>query len=64
MSQRTKVLTKQCPSCNDCSIDDNNNFVCTWGNSKTKKILTQPKGKSKPCHLVVDKKTRKKYALY
>ena len=61
---RTKVLTKICPSCNDCSIDDNNQFVCAWGNSKEPKVLQQPKGRPKVCKLVVEKKTRKKYALH
>lgn len=61
---RTKVLTKQCPSCNDCSIDEQNRFICSWGHSKEPKVMQQAKGRARICRLVVDKKTRKKYALH
>lgn len=64
MSIKSKVLTQQCPSCNDCFINDNNQFECSWGKSKDSKILTEPRGRPKVCRLVVDKKTRKKYALH
>jgi hypothetical protein len=42
---RRKVLTKECPSCNDLSIDDDSNFRCNWGNSKIPKILSSRKRK-------------------
>ena len=48
---RKKALTKQCPSCNECSINNENNFICNWGNSKIPKILLEPKGKMKDCTL-------------
>ena len=42
---RKKVLTKQCPSCEDMIIDDQNQFQCIWGHSKEAKILVDPKSK-------------------
>jgi len=42
---RSKVLTKECPSCPDLTIDDDSQFVCNWGNSKVIKILTNRKRK-------------------
>jgi len=49
MSIRKKIITRECPSCNDLSIDDDSNFRCNWGKSKVPKILLSPKGK-KPVH--------------
>ena len=40
---RTKVLTKDCPSCNLLKINDMNQFICRWG--KENKILNPRKGK-------------------
>lgn len=48
---RKKILTKECPSCKKCSINDNNQFICSWGNSKDIKVLDFAKGKSKTCKL-------------
>ena len=51
-----KVLTPECPSCADVCIDDDNNFVCGWGNAKKKKILLPHKGKKpKFCKLMKGK---------
>ncbi len=49
---RKKVITKDCPSCDDMKINDDSQFECHWGNSKIKKILDQPKGRPKKCKLV------------
>ncbi len=48
---RKKVLTKDCPSCDDMKINDDSQFECLWGNSKIKKILDQPKGRTRKCNL-------------
>lgn len=40
-----KVLTPDCPSCEDLTINDGNQFQCNWGTSKKKKILVPHKGK-------------------
>lgn len=42
---RKKVLTPDCPSCEDLVINDNNQFQCKWGESKIPKILEPHKGK-------------------
>lgn len=42
---RRKVLTKECPSCDDLTIDDDSNFRCNWGNSKIAKVLSPRKRK-------------------
>jgi len=56
---RRKVLTKECPSCNDLSIDDDSRFVCNWGNSKTPKILLNRKRrKAISCKLIGKEKER------
>ena len=49
---RKKVLTKDCPSCDEMKINDDNEFECLWGESKVAKILNNPKGKIKNCKLV------------
>jgi hypothetical protein len=49
---RKKVITKDCPSCKDMSINDDSQFECGWGKSKSKKILDQPKGRLRKCNLV------------
>ena len=48
---RKKTLTKDCPSCEDLKINDDNEFQCLWGNSKESKILKDPKGRIKNCNL-------------
>ena len=52
MRLRKKVLTKDCPSCEDMKINDEGEFECFWGNSKQKKILEDPKGRPRRCKLV------------
>ena len=42
---RNKTLTKQCDSCNFCIMNDKNHLCCSWGNSKSIKILNTPKRK-------------------
>jgi hypothetical protein len=49
---RKKTITKDCPSCNDMKINDDNEFECSWGNSKEIKILKNPKGRIKICKLI------------
>ncbi len=52
---RKKVLTTECPSCDDMKINDNNQFQCNWG--KTPKIMSPHKGKiPKQCKLIGRKK--------
>ncbi len=34
-----KIITKDCPSCNDLIINDEGEFECKWGKSKKRKIL-------------------------
>ena len=48
---RKKVITKDCPSCNQMKINDDNEFECFWGESKETKLLKQPKGRIKNCKL-------------
>jgi hypothetical protein len=48
---RKKVITKECPSCDDMKINEDNEFECLWGNSKISKILKDPKGRMKNCSL-------------
>ena len=48
---RKKRLTKDCPSCDQMKINDNNEFQCLWGKSKQPKILLEPKGKIRECKL-------------
>jgi hypothetical protein len=52
MKQRSKVLTKTCPSCDEMEINEENEFECKWGDSKVPKILNNPKGKIKECKLI------------
>jgi len=42
---RTKVLTKDCPSCKDLTIGEDTNFHCNWGSSECPKILKEHRGK-------------------
>ena len=42
---RIKILTPDCPSCSKVIINDNNEFQCIWGKSKTPKLLKPHKGK-------------------
>jgi len=42
---RRKVITKECPSCNLLTIDDDSRFICNWGISKTPKVLSDRKRK-------------------
>ena len=47
-----KILTKDCPSCNLCIINDAGEFQCNWGKAKKRKILSSPAiGKAKYCKL-------------
>ncbi len=49
---RKKNLTKDCPSCEYCEVNDNSYFVCNWGKGKPKLII---KHKTKPmisCNLI------------
>jgi hypothetical protein len=39
-----KALTTDCPSCDLCVINEDNNFTCTWGKGKPK-IMFPKKGK-------------------
>jgi hypothetical protein len=50
-----KVLTKDCPSCKDCTINDENKFQCSWGKSKKRKILEPALGRAKRCKLIKEK---------
>jgi hypothetical protein len=46
-----KKLTKDCPSCHLCSADNSTyNFLCSWGNSKKRKVLYETKTLKK-CNL-------------
>ena len=40
-----KSLTKDCPSCHLMIINDDNQFVCTWGKNKKIKILDDKRAK-------------------
>ena len=51
---RKKVLTKDCPSCGEMKINEDNQFECLWGNSKVKKILDNPKGRIRNCKLIAE----------
>jgi hypothetical protein len=42
---RSKILTPDCPSCSKLIINDNNEFQCNWGESKSPKVLRPHKGK-------------------
>lgn len=46
-----KALTRDCPSCNLCIINDSGEFQCLWGISKKIKILHPQKGKPRYCKL-------------
>ena len=49
---RKKSLTKNCPTCQYCMINDNSYFICTWGNGKPKLLIRH---KTKPlleCNLI------------
>lgn len=41
---RKKAITVDCVNCNDCTIDDDSQMICTWGKGKPK-IMFPPKGK-------------------
>lgn len=56
MKTRSKSLTKNCPSCDDNRINDDNEFECLWGHSKVPKILKNPKGPLQECKLKREKK--------
>ena len=50
---RKKVLTIDCPSCEDLFIGDKSEFVCRWGKSNTVKVMNPHKGKRpKTCRLI------------
>ena len=51
---RKKVLTKDCPSCEDMTINEDNKFQCHWGESKDPKLLMESKSKHglKKCKLI------------
>ena len=51
---RKKVLTKDCPSCDVMTINDDGQFECLWGNSKEPKILVERKTSMKNCKLKGD----------
>jgi len=60
---RNKVITKDCPSCNDLTINDDGEWQCLWGKSKQPKILGDRKGKfAITCGLLITK--GEKNALY
>jgi hypothetical protein len=40
---RNKALTIDCVNCRLCEVDNNTNFVCSWG--QTPKIMYAAKGK-------------------
>lgn len=40
---RFKTLTVDCQQCEKCSVNENNQFVCSWGH--TSKIMRPAKGK-------------------
>jgi len=52
---RKKVLTKDCPSCDDVTINDDDKFECLWGISKEPKILVESERPMKHCKLKGDK---------
>lgn len=43
----TKKLTRDCPSCKLMHINDDNKFICMWGNHKKTKILVDSKVREK-----------------
>ncbi|MHA1815091.1 MAG: hypothetical protein ACTSX1_03740 [Candidatus Heimdallarchaeaceae archaeon] len=50
---RKKVLTIDCPSCDDLHIGDNSEFICRWGKSSSVKIMEPHKGKRpRTCRLI------------
>ena len=60
---RNKVITKNCPSCDILTINNNGDWQCLWGKSKQPKILVDRKGKyARPCGLLITKE--EKSALY
>lgn len=46
-----KVITKDCPSCSLCHIEDDYSLTCSWGKSKKKKYMKNPVWKMKKCKL-------------
>ncbi|MFW9871807.1 MAG: hypothetical protein ACFFG0_01810 [Candidatus Thorarchaeota archaeon] len=48
---RKKVFTKDCPSCEFCSVQDNSNFVCSWGQGK-KNMISPKRKKVISCNLI------------
>jgi len=42
----TKRLTIDCKSCKYFKINDNSDFICSWGNGKLKKMIIDDKRKS------------------
>lgn len=41
---RDKTLTVDCVDCSKCNVDNNGNFMCSWGNGKPKRMV-EAKGK-------------------
>jgi hypothetical protein len=41
-----KAMTTDCEKCSYLKVEDNGEFRCRWGKSKTAKKLTSPKGKN------------------
>lgn len=41
---RNKTLTVDCADCSKCNVDNNGNFMCSWGNGKPKRMV-EAKGK-------------------
>ena len=48
---RSKMLTKDCPSCDKMNIGDDYTFLCNWGKGKKAKVLKENKH-IKNCNLV------------
>lgn len=44
MGIKFKTLTIDCQQCDDCKVNDNNQFVCHWGDGKPK-VMFPAKGK-------------------
>jgi len=45
MGFRIKTLTVDCNGCNDCVVNENNEFLCMHGVDKKGKIMKPAKGK-------------------
>jgi len=43
---RIKRLTTDCKSCKYFKINDNSDFICSWGHGKLKKMIIDNKRKS------------------